>query len=40
VTIAGTGNRIEIWSRSRWEELAGSMSDDLISQAARELGVG
>lgn len=40
VAIVGTGNRIEIWSRPKWEDLTSSVTDELISEAARQLGIG
>jgi len=40
VTIVGAGNRIEIWSRTRWEEITGDLTDELISQSAKEVGLG
>lgn len=40
VTIVGTGNRIEIWSKSRWDALAEEITDDLISEAAKDIGIG
>ncbi len=38
--IIGAGNRIEIWSKSRWDETSDSLSDDMIRESAREIGVG
>lgn len=40
VTIVGTGNRIEIWSKSRWDDLANMVTDEMIGEAAREIGIG
>jgi MraZ protein len=40
VMIVGAGNRIEIWSKSRYDELMNAMTDDLISMAAKEVGIG
>jgi MraZ protein len=40
VTIVGAGNRIEIWSKSRWDELTNSLSDEMIRESAKEIGVG
>ncbi len=38
--IVGAGNRIEIWSKLRWDALTDSLTDDLISEAAKEVGIG
>lgn len=40
VTIVGAGNRIEIWSKPRWDEITNSLSDEMIRESAREIGVG
>lgn len=40
VMIVGAGNRIEIWSKPKWDEIANDVSDDLIRESAREIGVG
>jgi len=40
VTIIGAGARIEIWGKSRWDEIASSLNDELIRESAREIGVG
>lgn len=40
VTIVGTGNRIEIWSKSRWDDITNLVTDEMISEAAREIGIG
>lgn len=40
VMIIGAGNRIEIWSKPRWDETASALSDDMIRESAREIGVG
>ena len=39
VMIVGAGNRIEIWSKPKWDEIA-DVDDDLIRESAREIGVG
>lgn len=39
VVIVGTGSRIEIWSRESWAEYNDSLSDDMISFSAREVGI-
>ena len=38
--IVGAGNRIEIWSKDRWYELAASLTDESITQSAKEVGIG
>lgn len=40
VMIVGAGNRIEIWSKPKWDEITNDVSDDLIRESAREIGVG
>ena len=40
VMIIGATNRIEIWSKSKWDEINNTTSDDLIRESAREIGVG
>ncbi|NIN05833.1 MAG: division/cell wall cluster transcriptional repressor MraZ [Armatimonadetes bacterium] len=40
ITIVGAGNRIEVWSKTRWEEMTNALTDELISQSAREVGIG
>lgn len=40
VMIVGAGNRIEIWSKSSWDNLTDSMTDEQIRESAREIGVG
>lgn len=40
VMIVGAGNRIEIWRKSGWDGLSDSLSDELIRESAREIGVG
>ena len=38
--IVGAGNRIEIWSKARWDELTDSLTDELISESAKAVGLG
>lgn len=38
--IVGASNRIEIWSKQKWDELTEALTDDLISAAAKEVGIG
>ncbi|MGB9589123.1 MAG: division/cell wall cluster transcriptional repressor MraZ, partial [Armatimonadota bacterium] len=40
VTIVGTGNRLEIWSKQRWDEFTHSMNEELIRESAKALGIG
>ena len=40
VMIVGAGNKIEIWSKPKWDELINVVSDDEIRESAREIGVG
>jgi MraZ protein len=37
--IVGAGNRIEIWSKARWDALTESLTDDMIGEAARDIGI-
>jgi MraZ protein len=37
--VLGTGPRVEIWSRQRWEEYQARLSDDLIAELARAAGI-
>jgi MraZ protein len=39
VMIVGAGNRIEIWCKSGWDALTGSLNDDLIRASAKEIGL-
>ncbi len=40
VMIIGAVNRIEIWGKQRWDEKSAAMTDELISESAREIGIG
>lgn len=39
VVIVGTGSRIEIWSRDVWERYSEELTDEMISESAREVGI-
>lgn len=39
VVIVGTGSRIEIWSQQAWERYNDELTDAMISEAAREVGI-
>jgi len=39
VTLVGTGNRIEIWESNAWIAYNDDLTDDVISEAAREVGL-
>lgn len=39
VVIVGTGSRIEIWSQQAWERYNNELTDAMISEAAREVGI-
>jgi len=39
VTLVGTGNRIEIWESNAWTAYNDDLTDDVISEAAREVGL-
>lgn len=38
--VVGAGNRIEIWSSARWAEFNEALTDELVSFAAKEIGIG
>lgn len=40
VVIVGAGSRIEIWSRNGWDAFNASMTDEVISKSAAEVGLG
>ncbi|GAB4453620.1 MAG: division/cell wall cluster transcriptional repressor MraZ [Armatimonadaceae bacterium] len=40
VVIAGTGEKIEIWSRDGWDALNASLTDEEIMRSAVETGLG
>lgn len=39
VVIVGTGSRIEIWSQEAWDRYNGDLTDAMISESAREVGI-
>lgn len=39
VVIVGTTNRIEIWSRANWDNYNDKLTDAMISESAREVGI-
>ncbi len=39
VVIVGTTNRIEIWSRASWDNYNDQLTDAMISESAREVGI-
>ena len=39
VVIVGTGSRIEMWSRAAWERYNDALTDDMITESAREVGI-
>ena len=39
VVIVGTGNRIEIWSRQAWDHYNDDLTDAMITESAREVGI-
>ncbi|MCL6519228.1 MAG: division/cell wall cluster transcriptional repressor MraZ [Armatimonadota bacterium] len=38
--IIGAGNKIEIWSKQRWDEFNSTLTDEQLSASAREIGLG
>ena len=39
VVIVGTGNRIEIWSKKSWDRYNDDLTDAMITESAREVGI-
>ncbi|MBV9851685.1 MAG: division/cell wall cluster transcriptional repressor MraZ [Armatimonadetes bacterium] len=39
VVIVGTGSRIEIWSRAGWDRYNDELTDEKITESAREVGI-
>ena len=39
VVIVGTGSRIEIWSRTGWDRYNEELTDAMITESAREVGI-
>ncbi len=39
VVIVGTGSRIEIWGREAWNRYNDELSDAMITESAREIGI-
>ena len=39
VVIVGTGSRIEIWSEDRWDSYNDALTDLMITESAREIGI-
>ena len=39
VVIVGTGSRIEIWSRAGWDRYNDDLTDAMITESAREVGI-
>lgn len=39
VMVMGTGTRVEIWSRERWDEYANQLTDEAIEELARSAGI-
>ncbi len=39
VVIVGTGSRIEIWGREGWDQYNDDLTDAMISESAREVGI-
>jgi transcriptional regulator MraZ len=39
VMVVGTGPRVEVWARDRWDEYQSKFSDDLIEELARSAGL-
>lgn len=39
VIVVGTGTRVEIWSRERWDQYEQQLSDELIEELARSAGL-
>ena len=39
VVIVGTGPKVEIWSREGWDRYNDELTDDMIMESAREVGI-
>jgi MraZ protein len=39
IMLVGIGSRIEIWARERWDQYDNQLSDELIEQSARRVGL-
>jgi MraZ protein len=39
VVIVGTGSKVEIWSREGWDRYNDELTDEMITQSAREVGI-
>ena len=39
VVIVGTGSRIEIWSSEAWDHYNNDLTDEMITESAREVGI-
>ncbi|MHB1455424.1 MAG: division/cell wall cluster transcriptional repressor MraZ [Armatimonadota bacterium] len=40
VMVIGAGNRIEIWSKQRWDEITGAITDEMVCESAKAIGLG
>ena len=40
IVIVGTGNRIEMWSKTGWDVYNSSLNDESIRESAKEVGLG
>ncbi|MDI6826946.1 MAG: division/cell wall cluster transcriptional repressor MraZ [Armatimonadota bacterium] len=38
--IIGAGNKIEIWSKMKWDDFNSALTDELLSTSAKEVGLG
>ena len=38
--VIGAGEWIEIWSKPRYESMSDELTDDMISQSAKQMGIG
>lgn len=39
IMIIGAGNRVEIWSKQRWDELNSAITDEMICESAEHIGL-
>ena len=39
VVIVGTGSRIEMWSKPSWDRYNNDLTDAMITESAREVGI-
>lgn len=38
--IVGAVNRIEVWGKERWDDMNSALTDEMITAAAKQIGIG